>query len=128
MPMELQVSKPKEFIPTVIPNNFYKAKVSGIKQAEGAQGPFLVIEMEVIEGDHAGKKLDAMCSLALNPKTKLYRFITALKIPVPEVSNNFNTDDMIGKVARILTKQKDRKDIEGKVMKQSYVDDLEPLE
>jgi hypothetical protein len=123
--MEIPVVESKEFKPTVIPNNFYKAVVKNVKSAEGQFGTFLVLEMEVIEGDHKGAKLDAMCNFLLNAKTKLYKWLKELGAPVPEVGKAFNTDALIGKVGKVLTKTKDKVDRDNKPFKQSYIDDIE---
>jgi ribonucleotide monophosphatase NagD (HAD superfamily) len=125
--MEIPVSETKAFEHVVVPNNFYSGVVKEIRTGEGAYGTFMAITFEITEGEFAGKKVDALCNLLLNKKSKLFKWLTDLKAEIPVVGQNFNTDSIIGKTAKILVKTGTRKDREGVEYKQSYVDDIEAL-
>lgn len=117
----------KEFNPTAVPNDFYRAKIVDIRSAEGKFGLFMAVTFEITEGEHKGKQLDGICNYKLNKKTKLYVWLNKMGLS-PKVGEEFDTDMMIGKECRILTQTGERESLDGTKYKQSSVKDIEALQ
>ncbi len=125
------VEKPLEespkFEPVVVPDGIYKAKVKEYRvNVHPKYGESLIIDFEIIEGPHKGKVIGGFASWKkITKKTKLYRWATNLKAPVPtEIGQTFNPDNLIGKEGRILTTQTQKVDRDGKPFWQSIVKDV----
>lgn len=101
--MELEVKKIMELVS--VPDDMYRASISAIKEAEYEYGEVLIISFRIKEGQYAGKEVNGLCKALINPRSKLYDWITALGFKVVE-GGIFNTKTMLGKECRILTKQR----------------------
>ncbi|MEO2035578.1 MAG: hypothetical protein ABGZ35_26160 [Planctomycetaceae bacterium] len=62
-----------------IPAGGYSAEFIGVEEFENEYGPGVRLKWKVNDGEHAGAEPSAMCSQKLSAKSKLHKFVKALK-------------------------------------------------
>lgn len=94
-----------EFIFKDIPEGFFKAQLSHIKEANGAWGPYLRLTFAIIEeGEFTDYKFYGFVKPVLLKQSKFYRWVTNILGYPP--GHNFCDQDLIGKECKVfLAKQ-----------------------
>ena len=88
-----------------IPNGFFKARVSEIKQKYGTYGEYLCFIFTIIdEGELANYKFSGSVKPTPLRQSKFYRWVTNILGQLPE--DTISTDSLIGKECRVyISKQ-----------------------
>ena len=129
--VQIPVEKSTEYDYEVVkvPQDAYLAKVKDEGRSfewtdkEGKLVNSIAIPFEIQEGEYKGKVIDGIASLRVTEKTKLGKWAKELGCQVPEIGQNFDTKELIGKSAKIIVKNR-KKIIKDEQVEVSYVDDV----
>ena len=120
---KLMYEPSKTFEAVKIPDTIYAAKVIAYREFEGAFGPALAIDFEIISEAEKGKVVPGFTTTNFRPSTKLGKWVQNMGF-VLETNVEFDLDKMIGAVCRILTEKREVTDAEGIQQMKSFVKEV----
>lgn len=87
------------------------AKIEGPKTIDTQDGPKEILEwtFAIMDGDYADTEIRDSTSLATSPRSKMYGWLAALNNGrAPEIGANFDTDELLGRMAIATIEISDR--------------------
>jgi hypothetical protein len=104
--MEIPIYGKKELV--CVSDNIYNATVSGIREVTYEYGPTLIVNFKISDGPFVGKEVNGLCAAIMTSQSKLWKWCVALGL-APVEGQKLNTDTLIGRKCRVLTKTKQLK-------------------
>jgi len=97
-----------------VPEDVYAAEVSGAEKVDMPFGETVRLRFRILDkGDAEDKEVTGLAKLSLSPATKLFKWLTALGVPLEAGSTIPDIEgEVLGRKCRIVVKNKTR-EVEG---------------
>ena len=99
----LEVKKPEPLVH--IPDDVYHAILSNVEKMDFGNGDTLVLDFEIKNGQHAGKKVRGFCRPMITPSSKLSKWLTAMRVAI-DYGMKIDLKSLIGVECRVTTQTK----------------------
>jgi len=123
--MKLLVQDSEGWEAVVVPNDVYSARVVDVDEGEFEYGKTVILKFELTSGEQKGKTLNGLASAKLNPKTKLWEWITAIGCELRK-DTEFDLNELKGKACRVMTKTSEQTLDDGSKLEISNVVEVLP--